>query len=165
MREFERIAQGQVAGFTVEAATTKPQFRIGRDRLSFTVKSARDGHLYVLIYGTDGALMQLFPNALAKNNRVKAGQPITLPQVNWQLDTAGPAGTDHFIAVVSEHPRDLKAAGYKSEGGYGVLTKAAAEAAAREWKGKGSVLIGKAVCEDPCQDEYGAATFSSEEVK
>ena len=165
MREFERIAQGQTADFKVEAATTKPQFRIGRDRLSFNVKTARDGHLYVLLYGTDGMLMQLFPNALAKNNKVKAGQSLALPQVNWQLDTAGPAGTDHFIAVVSEHPRDFKAAGYRPEGGYGLLTKAAAEAAARDWKGAGSVLIGKAVCEDPCQDEYGAALFSSEEVK
>ena len=165
VREFERIAQGQTADFKVEAATTRPQFRIGRDRLSFTVKAARDGHLYVLLYGTDGMLMQLFPNALAKNNRVKAGQSLALPQVNWQLDTAGPAGTDHFIAVVSEHPRDFKAAGYKPEGGYGLLTKAAAEAAARAWQGKGSVLIGKAVCEDPCQDEYGAALFSSEEIK
>ena len=165
VREFERIAQGQIGDFKVEAATTKPQFRIGRDRLSFNVKSSRDGHLYVLLYGTDGMLMQLFPNALAKNNRLKAGQPLTLPQVNWQLDTAGPAGTDHFIAVVSEHPRDFKAAGYKAEGGYGLLTKAAAEAAVRAFKGPGSVLIGRAVCEDPCQDEYGAATFSSEEVK
>ena len=165
VREFERIAQGQAADFKVEAATTKPQFRIGRDRLSFSVKASRDGHLYVLLYGTDGVLMQLFPNALAKNNRVKAGQSMTLPQVNWQLDTAGPAGTDHFIAVVSEHPRDFKAANYKPEGGYGLLSKAAAEAAARAWKGAGSVLIGKAVCEDPCQDEYGAALFSSEEIK
>ncbi|MEO6408320.1 MAG: serine/threonine-protein kinase [Burkholderiaceae bacterium] len=165
VREFERIARGQTADFKVEAATSKPQFRIGRDRLSFNVKASRDGHLYVLLYGTDGMLMQLFPNALAKDNRVKAGQSLTLPQVNWQLDTAGPAGTDHFIAVVSEHPRDFKAAGYKPEGGYGLLTKSAAEAAAREWKGADSVLIGKAVCEDPCQDEYGAALFSSEEIK
>ncbi|MEO7150509.1 MAG: serine/threonine-protein kinase [Burkholderiaceae bacterium] len=165
VREFERIASGQVADFKVEAATTKPQFRIGRDRLSFTVKSAREGHLYVLLYGTDGVLMQLFPNALAKNNKVKAGQSLTLPQVNWQLDTAGPTGTDHFIALVSEHPRDFKAAGYKAEGGYGTLSRAAAEAAAREHRGLGSALIGKAMCEDPCVDEYGAALFSSEEIK
>ncbi|MEO5883538.1 MAG: DUF4384 domain-containing protein [Caldimonas sp.] len=121
--------------------------------------------MYVLLYGTDGNLMQLFPNALAKDNRVKAGQKQVLPHVNWQLDAAGPAGTDHFIAIVSEHPRDFKAANYRTEGGYAMLDKAAAEAAAKQYRGDISVLLGRAVCEDPCVDEYGAAHFASEEIK
>jgi serine/threonine protein kinase len=56
------------------ASTVKPQFRIGKDKLGFSVKSARDGHLYVLIAGTDGLLMQLFPNSHAKNNKIRAAR-------------------------------------------------------------------------------------------
>ena len=85
----------------------KPQFRIGRDRLSFTVKSAREGHVYVLLHSTEGEFMQLFPNKMARNNRIKAGQTLSLPQSTWPMDVAGPAGTDHFLVIVSSQPRNF----------------------------------------------------------
>ena len=41
--------------------------------MSFTVKSEKEGHVYVFLYGTDGGIMQLFPNVAGKNNRIQAG--------------------------------------------------------------------------------------------
>ncbi len=165
-REFARIAAAQTPGYGIEAATAKPQFRIGKDHLAFSVKSEREGHLYVMVSGTDGSFMQLFPNAKAKNNRIRAGQTLKLPDSHWPMDTSGPVGTDHFIAIVSKHPRDFSASGMKSEGGFGEFPKQFAADIASRHSGPGSVFAGKPVCDagTTCDDEYGAALFSSEEV-
>jgi hypothetical protein len=165
-REFERIAAAQTPGFEVTASTAKPTFRIGKDELAFSVKSAREGHLYVLTAGTDGSFIQLFPNEKARNNHVNAGQTLKLPDANWHAPAGGPPGVDQFIAIVSKHPRDFAAAGMKIEGGFGEFAKElAAEVAARH-AGPGSAFAGKPVCDAgvPCDDEYGAAVFSSQEV-
>jgi len=163
VKEFERIAASQTPGFSVEASTAKPKFRIGRDHLAFSVKSARDGHLYVMVAGTDGSFIQLFPNSTSRNTRIRAGQTMKLPDASWQAVTSGPAGVDHFIAIVSKHPRDFSAAGMKLEGGFGEFQK---ELAPGTPSGPNSVFAGKPVCEAgaACDDEYGAALFSSEEV-
>lgn len=168
LREFDRIVAAQTPGFNVEAAPTKPKFRIGHDRLAFTVKSAREGHVYVLLQSTEGEFMQLFPNKMARNNRIKAGQTLSLPQATWPMDVAGPAGTDHFLVIVSSLPRNFTAAGLKNDGGFGMYPKQdAAQAIARQHTGPGSVFAGVAQCEGgpDCTDEYGAARFSSDEVK
>jgi hypothetical protein len=165
-REFERIASAQTPGFEVSAATAKPTFRIGKDELAFSVKSARDGHLYVLTAGTDGSFIQLFPNEKARNNRIKAGQTMKLPDANWHAPAGGPPGVDNFIAIVSKHPRDFTAAGMKMEGGFGEFPKERAAEVASRHTGAGSAFAGKPVCDAgvACDDEYGAALFSSQEV-
>ncbi|MBC7701229.1 serine/threonine-protein kinase [Aquabacterium sp.] len=167
LREFDRIIAAQTPGFGVEAASAKPQFRIGKDRLAFTVKSAREGHVYVLLQSTEGEFMQLFPNKMARNNRIKAGQTLSLPQATWPMDVAGPAGTDHFLVIVSSQPRNFEAAGLKNDGGFGMYPKpdAALEIAKRH-TGPGSAFAGAVQCEGGpgCVDEYGAAKFSSDEV-
>ncbi|MDI1258124.1 serine/threonine-protein kinase [Aquabacterium sp.] len=168
LREFDRIIAAQTPGFGVEAASTKPQFRIGKDRLAFTVKSAREGHVYVLLQSTEGEFMQLFPNKMARNNRIKAGQTLNLPQASWPMDVAGPAGTDHFLVIVSSQPRNFEASGLKNDGGFGMYPKPdAALAIARQHTGPGSAFAGLPNCEGGagCEDEYGAAKFSSEEVQ
>ena len=168
LREFDHIVAAQTPGFGVEAASTKPQFRIGKDRLAFTVKSAREGHVYVLLQSTEGEFMQLFPNKMARNNRIKAGQTLNLPQATWPMDVAGPAGTDHFLVIVSAQPRNFEAAGLKNDGGFGMYPKpdAALEIAKRH-TGSGSAFAGAVQCQGGpgCEDEYGAARFSSEEVQ
>jgi serine/threonine protein kinase len=165
-REFERIAAAQSPGFEVSASTAKPTFRIGKDELAFSVKSARDGHLYVLTAGTDGSFIQLFPNEKARNNRIKAGQTLKQPDGNWHAPAGGPPGVDNFIAIVSKHPRDFSAAGMKMEGGFGEFQKEHAAEVANRHTGPGSAFAGKPVCDAgaACDDEYGAALFSSREV-
>jgi len=158
--ELQRIVAAQTPGFTVEAAPSKPAFRIGKDKLSFTLKTARAGHAYVLLLSADGTFIRLFPNSTAPDNRVRAGQVLTLPQATWPMDISGPAGTDRYLAIVSTQPRDFAATGMVTEGGMGEFPRAAAEAAAREYTGPGSVFAGRPECAPACADEYGAAQFS-----
>jgi hypothetical protein len=168
--QFDRVIAGQTAGYAVTAAAAKPQLRIGRDKLSFTVKSARDGYVNVLLQGPDGALMQLFPNTQSTDNRIKAGQTLTLPQASWVLDTAEPAGPEHFLVVVSQHPRDFSELSNKREFYFLTLpTGDTATALAAQWKRSTPMLLGapsaKAACEGASCDEYGAARFTVEVVK
>ena len=168
--QFDRVIAGQTPGFTVTAAATRPQLRIGKDKLSFTVKSARDGYVNVLLEGPDGALMQLFPNTQSTDNRIKVGQTLTLPQASWMLDTAEPAGPEHFLVVVSQQPRDFSELSNKREFYFLTLpTGDTATALAAQWKRATPMLLGapsaKAVCEGASCDEYGAARFTVDVVK
>ncbi len=168
VQEMQRIVAAQTPGFTVEGATTHPQFRIGHDNLGLTVTSSRDGYLYVLLAGTDGLFLQLYPNDKSKNNRVRAGQVVLLPEAHWALETAGPPGTDHFVAIVSAVPRDFGATGMTRESGFGFgeFPKDAGPDVLRRHTGAGSPYAGRAVCPSagPCPDDYGAVYFSSVEV-
>jgi serine/threonine protein kinase len=166
--EFKRIMALADASFQVEAMPSKPQFRIGKDRLGFKVSSAQDGFVYVMLQSTDGAFMRLFPNTIGKDNRIKAGQILVLPQATWPMDTAGPAGTDHFLVIVSEHPRDFVQAGMKMDGGFGEYPVGdAALALLRQHPTGPSPFAGRPQCPqgDACPDVYGAAMFSSEEIE
>jgi serine/threonine protein kinase len=166
LKDFERVVAAQSADFGVEAATARQQFRIDRDFLSFSVKSEKEGHLYVFLHGSDGVLLQVFPNSIAKNNRLRAGQTITLPppQSNWAMKASGPPGTDHFIAIVSAWPRDFSAVGLQVQDGYGQASTEAVAAAARTHGAATPLFMGKAVCSGECTDHFGAALFSSEQI-
>ena len=164
--EFDRVMQGRQAGFAVQASASQPRLRIGRDRLAFTVDSARNGHVYVLVGGPDGSLMLLFPNSRASDNRIRAGKPLNLPQPAWQLDTFEPAGNEQFVVLVSQHPRDFSKINTGREDWFLKLpTGAAAVAAGRDHSGAGSALAGKARCSTPGCDVYGAARFTVEVVR
>ena len=164
--EFDRVMQGRQAGFAVQASAAQPRLRIGRDRLAFTVDSARSGHVYVLVGGPDGSLMLLFPNSRASDNRIRAGKPLTLPQPTWQLDTFEPTGNEQFVVLVSEHARDFSKISTGREDWFLKLpTGAAAVAAGRDHPGAGSALAGKARCSAPGCDVYGAARFTVEVVR
>ena len=169
LEQFDKVMAGATPGFTVEAATARPQLRIGRDKLSFTVKSSRDGFVNVLLQGPDGSLLQLFPNNQAADNRIKAGQTLTLPQANWILDTAEPAGAEHFLVVVSQHPRDFSPLSKKREFYFLELpTGETATALMAGWKHPTPMLLGapspKADCQGAACDVYGAARFTVEVV-
>jgi serine/threonine protein kinase len=162
--EMQRIVKAQTAGFAVEAAPSKTTYRIGKDRLAFTLKASRAGHAYVLLLSADGTFIRLFPNTMAPDNRVRAGQELRLPQATWPMEIAGPAGTDHYLVIVSEQPREFSTAGMVPEGGFGDFPRAAAEAAARQYTGAGSVFSGRPECAPACADEYGAALFTVQTV-
>jgi hypothetical protein len=170
-RDFERIVAGQSGDFHVDATLAKQRMRIGKDSLSMTIKTEKDGYLYVLLHGTDDVVLQLWPNQINKNNRVRAGQSVTVPPhagdgaTSWDLGAAtGPAGTDTIIAIVSTNPRDFSATGMKVSDRFLQTTRAAAaEVARRDSSGK-PFFLGKPVCKEPCADEYGARVFTAEEV-
>ena len=170
LAQFDKVVALQSPGFTVEAVSARPQLRIGRDKLSFTVKSARDGFVNVLVQGPDGSLLLLFPNTQAADNRIKAGQTLTLPQANWLLDTAEPAGAEHFLVVVSQHPRDFSGLSSNREFYFlNLPTGETASALMAGWQRSTPLLLGapsaKADCQGAACDVFGAARFTVEVVR
>lgn len=88
----------------------RKRLRIGVDTLALTLTSARDGWLYLALAGSDDkSLYLLYPNTLASDNRVRAGQALELPGSGWEIVAAGPAGTETLLAIVTDAPRDLTA--------------------------------------------------------
>jgi hypothetical protein len=163
--EFQRLLRDRDDSFDVQASADAPRLRIGRDRLRFRVRAARDGHVYVLVGGPDGSLLLLFPNRMSADNRIRAGQTLVLPQPSWPLDTADPPGTEQFAVVVSEHPRDFSHLSKKRDAWFLDLpTGTAGAALAHDHAGPGSVVAGKARCNSPGCDRYGAALFNVEVV-
>ena len=164
--EFERVATAQSPDYKVEAAADKPQLHINKDKMTFKVKTEKAGHLYVLMHGTDGAIIQIFPNAEAKNNQIRADTTLSLPsgKGNWDISVGGPAGIDHLIAIVSKFPRDFSGLGMKMRDGFAQTTVEEASAAAKAHAGGASIFAGRPVCQQPCTDDYGAALFTAEEI-
>nr|WP_316643612.1 serine/threonine-protein kinase [uncultured Roseateles sp.] len=160
--EFAKVLSAQTPGFGVEAVATKPQLRIGKDSLGFTVKSTRDGFVQVLVLGPDGAAALLFPNAQASDNRIKAGETLLLPKASWKLDTIEPAGAEHFLIIVSAQPRDYSE--ISKERDYIFLklpTQEQGQALAAGWTRSTPMLLGGLKsCATPDCDAYGAARFS-----
>lgn len=165
VHEFERVAAAQSPDFKVEAAADQPQLKIERDIMSFKVKSEKEGYVYVFQYGSDGGIVQVFPNTAAKNNRMRADTTLSLPPKNAGTMAGGPPGTDHLLAIVSQYPRDFSALGLKVNEGFGQTTLSAVTQAARSQESGSSIFAGKAICQQPCTDEYGAALFSVDEIK
>jgi hypothetical protein len=94
------------------------RLRIGRDRLGFTLTSAADGYLYVVLLGSDErSFYLLFPNRLDGDNRVRAGRSQAFPRPSWQVTAAGPAGTNRVLFVVTQSPLDARVFGEPQEGG------------------------------------------------
>jgi hypothetical protein len=156
------MAAGAAPGFEVTATPKKADVLIGKDRLSFDVRSRRDGYAYVYLLSTDGGMYQLFPNLLDKYNKVSAGSPITLPRASWPMDAGGPAGIDHFAVLVSQYERDFSGTGIQTDGvfpKFPLPVLAALEAA----RGNGPPpLLGHPICPPPnttCNDVYGVGLF------
>lgn len=118
------------------------------------------------MHGTDGALVQIYPNAVARNNRIRTATTLALPPAkgDWDIGVGGPPGTDHLLAIVSKHPRDFSLLGMKVRDGFAQTTVVAAREAAQRHAGPGSVFAGKAICPESCSDDYGAAMFTVEEI-
>lgn len=161
LESLQSLAAGAAPGFDVAAAPKKPEVAIGKDRLAFEVRSKRDGFVYVFLLSSGGEMFLLFPNLLDKHNKITAGSPLALPRASWPMDAGGPAGTNQFAVLVSEHERDFGGSGVRNDGvfpQFPLPVLAALEAT----RGTGpSPLLGKPVCapNTPCNDVYGVANF------
>jgi len=82
------------------------------DLIKVTVTPGVDGYLCLYFFsppkkaGETGTSMMIFPNRFQKDNRVKAGQTITLPPAgkDFEFRAIEPAGTEVLYAVVSSVP-------------------------------------------------------------
>ncbi len=156
-REFDRIEAARHADYQVRATADAPRLRIGRDLLAFTVSSNRDGYLYVLVHGPDDSVLLVYPNKVVADNRIRAGEALRLPQKSWPLEASDPAGMEHFVAIVSAHPRDFSALRPVAEGWF---QKLALENDAPTAADRGPLLAGNAACADAGCDRFGTARFS-----
>ncbi|VTU32053.1 Serine/threonine-protein kinase C [Variovorax sp. SRS16] len=158
---LQSLAEGAAPGFVVSASTRKPEVLVGKDKLSFEVRSQREGFVYVFLLSSANEMFLLFPNLLDKYNKIGAGATLSLPRASWPMDAGGPKGIDRFAVLVSEHERDFSAAGVQNDGvfpQFPLPVLAALEAS----RGSGPPpLLGKPVCAPgaPCNDVYGVGTF------
>ncbi len=101
----------------VVATLRKSQLKIGSDVLEIDVTPQRDGHLYIALAGSDGqSLYLLYPNQLATDNRVRAGQRVALPGPGWDIVAGGPPGPETLLVMVTDAPRDLSGLGAERAG-------------------------------------------------
>lgn len=152
----------------VVATARQPRLKIDRDALEIDVTPARDGHLYVALAGSDGAsLVLLYPNELAPDNRVRAGQRVALPGPGWEVIAGGPPGTETLLVMVTDAPRDLSGLAREK---LGPFTKTLLDAQGRSklqqvlangTPGKDCAKTGGA----GCSDAFGAALISVETVR
>jgi biotin carboxyl carrier protein len=150
----------------VAVQVEQPRVKIGRDRLSFSVRASHAGYLYVQMVGTDrNNFWMLFPNVVDKGNYVKAGQTITLPRPKWKMVGGGPAGIDQFVAIVSDVPRDFNGAGLVGGELFSEFPIARAGLMQRRYTGATPLFAGTPECAGvtPCSGTYGASMFSIEE--
>lgn len=162
VESLQSLTAGAAAGFEVTATPKKAEVAIGKDKLAFEIRSKRDGFVYVFLLSSGGEMFLLFPNLLDKYNKITANAALALPRASWPMDAGGPAGTNQFAVLVSEHERDFGASGVQNEGvfpQFPLPVLSALEAT----RGTGpSPLLGKPVCAPgatPCNDVYGVANF------
>jgi len=69
------------------------------------------------------------------------------------------------MVIVSQYPRDFSALGLKVSGGFGQTTlETVSKVTVAQGPGP-SMFAGKAICQQPCTDEYGTALFNVGEIK
>jgi hypothetical protein len=136
----------------VDATLASPTLKIGSN-LSMSLRSARDGYVYVFYRGSQpDSLYLLFPNALDSANTLTANQSLQLPRKDWNVTALGPKGTDYLMVMVTETPRDFSAlalpAEYVSQSGPFEKIRPTAQAVARIGQ---AAMLSAAVAQKECQ--------------
>jgi hypothetical protein len=118
--------------FRLDVSAPK-QLSIGKDRLSFSVRSSLGGYLYVVLLGSDGkSFYLLFPNKRDQGNKIDANRRYDFPRPGWAIEAGGPEGTNQMLFVVSQSPRDPRIFVPTDTGGGGPFTFSVADLAARK---------------------------------
>ena len=91
-----------------------------------------------------------------------------LPRPGWTLEAAGPPGINHFLAVVSDSPRDFSSAGLKKVDPFAEFPLDTAAELVRTNTSGAVPFLGKVACASSateCSESFGAATFTIEETR
>lgn len=152
----------------VVATVRKQRLKIGSDTLELDITPARYGHLYIALAGSDGkSLYLLYPNDLATDNRVRAGQRVSLPGPGWEVVAGGPVGTETLLVMVTDAPRDLQGLAQEKSGPFMKTLLDSNGRARLQWvlsNGTPSRDCGQASAAS-CSDAFGAALLTVEAVK
>ncbi|MFZ9479532.1 MAG: DUF4384 domain-containing protein, partial [Steroidobacteraceae bacterium] len=143
-------------------AVTVPRksLRIGQDPFEMSITSKHDGHVYIVLLGSDQtSFYLLFPNGLDGSNKIKANVPMRLPRPNWGVVAGGPPGTDHVLVLVTDNPRDLSVLSSNAANPEAPYTFKAADAGGR--RELINFVIGEGVRGSP---RFAAAWLKVEEV-
>ncbi len=163
---LSQLHESRSANHAVSVTTDNARVRIGKEKIRFRVQSEKSGYLYVFMMGTDNQHINLlFPNSLDSNNRIVANQPLNLPRAGGLMTAGGPAGTNQFVAMVSEAPRDFSNAGLATAGAFAEFSKEKVLSLLGAG-GSDAVLAGAPKCAAgaSCSKAYGAAAFSIVEI-
>lgn len=99
------LQNGSDSRWQVTVDADPPRAKIGKDAVRLTVTSSQGGYLYLLYVGSDRKeFLQLYPER-NEPNWINAGNPQRIP---GEFAAAGPAGTNHLLALVSRVPRDFQ---------------------------------------------------------
>ncbi|RZF28404.1 DUF4384 domain-containing protein [Paraburkholderia sp. UYCP14C] len=166
--ELERIVTLADPSIQVTATPRSTSATIGKDHLQFKLDSNRAGYVYVFMVDPDGQYLMLFPNGLDRNNRIAAGQTLSLPRASWPMMAGNPPGPNHFLTLVSTTPRDFSDGGLKPVAPFQSFPADAQQQAAARRGPRYSPFAGKPRCPAgtaDCADDFGAATFTIDAVK
>jgi hypothetical protein len=157
--DFARIVAAQSPGRGVEVTLVRTTVRSEKDAIEFTVKSQSDGHLYVFNHGSDGSLLQLYPNKISGLPRVRKDVALNLPKdVDFKI--SGPSGVNQLLVIVSALQRDHAAFSPRVADGFSFYpTGDAALALTARHVGPLPWIAGVPRCppSGACNDEFGAA--------
>jgi hypothetical protein len=165
----------------VDASSASPKLKIGSN-LNLSIRSPRDGYVYVFYRGTTpDSFYLLFPNQLDSGNGIVANQEMKLPRKEWSVAALGPKGTDHLMVMVTETPRDFSAlalpAQYVSQAGpFEKFQPTAAAMASVSQAATLSAALEQAECTNAatkrdlgvakrCSNVFGASVLSVEETE
>lgn len=167
--EFGELVRQQSPVFSIEAAPTRAQARIGRDDLGFKLSAARAGWLYVFALASDGTLAQVLPNTVSGAVRLRPGQLYSFPSGNGVvLEADEPAGTVQLLLMVSASERDFSALEPEMAGPMRLFkTGAAAAAIVARHQGNAPLLAGRVLCSKTgdCDESYGATLLKVQVVR
>ena len=110
----------------------------------------------------------LFPNAVDNDNYIEVDRQFDLPRSEWRLGADGPPGINHFIVIISDYPRDFSSAGLQPIDPFAEFPfKQSAQLYLSHIEST-PLFVGKAICPQDlirnCDETYGAAVFSIEEI-
>lgn len=160
------LRAGAAADIGVVVDKVKSPVVIGKDALSFGLRSTKPGYVYLLLHDKGaGTLLQLFPNALDPENKIAAGTTMRFPRQNWTFDADQPKGDWEVMALVSESPREFDRLGFVAHDG--IASASVGEVEAALTRNGAQALTGTLHCADGsanCAGSYGAASFTVSET-
>lgn len=160
----------------VKVSAEKTSLKINQDRFDFSVSSRESGYLYILMAGSDGETFDvLFPNQIDADNRIAAGETLSLPRASWRLTAGGPVGKNTILAIVSDGPRDYASLKATKAGPFSVINVNPIAAKDIQLVTLSSAVVERADCREPlkrnlviakeCSNSYGADKLDIMEVR
>jgi hypothetical protein len=162
---------------SVHLVPDRAVYRVGRDKVEFSLSSSHAGYVYLLMVDGSGKRFDLlFPNRKDDRNRILAGETLQLPRPGWVIRAGGPAGRNHLLALVSDTPRDFSGLGLKASGPFSMLDASPFAVRGIQFFAGASAHSASAQCRETgtqrtretaaaCSDAYGTDLVTLEEVE